>query len=96
MEHLGESIYDARGGGYPETANLPVTVKELENDIYLHAFPDFSINNLVKAMKKKLVKAVLLRTGNEINFQYEDEVLRLSVPGKLYSRQVDTVKVYLE
>lgn len=56
----------------------------------------FQSTIVVKAMKKKLVKAVLLRTGNEINFQYEDEVLRLSVPGRLYSRQVDTVKVYLE
>ncbi len=96
MEHSGESVYDTRGGGYPETANQPVTVKEQENVIYLHAFPDFQSTIVVKAMKKKPVKAVLLRTGDEIDFQYEDDVLRLSIPGKLRSRQVDTVKVYLE
>lgn len=94
MKHSGESIYDTRGGGYPETANQPVTVKE--DAIYLHAFPDFQSTITVKDMKKKPVKAVLLRTGDEITFQYENGVLRLSIPGKLRSRQVDTVKVYLK
>lgn len=96
MKHSGESIYDTRGGGYPETANQPVTVKEQENVIYLHAFPDFQSIVTVREMKKTPVKAVLLRTGDEIHFQYENGVLRFSIPGKLRSRQVDTVKVYLE
>lgn len=95
MKHSGESVFGVRGGGWPETANQPVTVKEKENVIYLHAFPDFQFTIIVKEMKKCPVKAVLLQTGNEIDFTYEDETLRLVIPGKLRTRQVDTVKVYL-
>lgn len=96
MKHSGESVFDVLGGGWPETANQPVTVKEKENVIYLHAFPDFQSTIIVKEMKKCPVKAVLLRTGDKIDFMYEDETLRLVIPGKLRTRQVDTVKVYLK
>ena len=94
MKHSGESIYDTRGGGYPETANLPVTVKD--DAIYLHAFPDFQSTITVKEMKKRPVKAILLCTGDEIEFEYENETFRLSIPDKLRTRQVNTVKVYLK
>lgn len=96
MKHSGESVYDTQAGGYPETANQPVTVKKQENVIYLHAFPDFQSTITVKELKQKPIKAVLLRTGDEIDFTYENDELRLAIPGKLRSRQVDVVKVYLK
>ena len=96
MKYNGESVYDTQGGGYPETANQPVTVKKQENVIYLHAFPDFQSTIKVKELKQKPVKAVLLRTGDEIDFTYENNELRLAIPGKLRTRQVDVIKVYLE
>lgn len=94
MKHSGESIYDTRGGGYPETANQPVTVKD--DAIYLHAFPDFQSTITVKDLKQKPMKAIVLHNGAEIDFEYKDNTLRLSIPGKLRTRQVNTVKVYLK
>ncbi len=96
MNHSGESIYGTRGGGWSETANQPVTVKEEEHVIYLHAFPDFQSTITVKELNQEPVRAVLLRTGDEINFQYKNRVLRLSIPNELRTRQVDTVKLYFK
>ena len=96
MNHSGESIYGTRGGGWSETANQPVTGKEEEHVIYLHAFPDFQSTITVKELNQEPVRAVLLRTGDEINFQYKNRVLRLSIPNELRTRQVDTVKLYFK
>lgn len=94
MKHSGESIYGTKGGNYPEKANQPVTIKG--NAMYVHAFPDFQSTIKIQDVNQTPVKAILLRTGEEICFTYKSSTIELSIPGKMRSRQVDTVKIILK
>lgn len=95
MKHSGESVYDISGGGFPEKANQPVTLKG-DRIMYLHAFPNFHKELIVQDVDRKPVRAVLLRTGEKIDFDYKDGTLSVRIPPHKRTRQVDTVKVYLE
>ena len=95
MKHSGESVYDITGGGFPEKANQPVTLKG-NNLIYVHAFPNWHKGLVVQEVIKRPVRAVLLRTGEEVRFEYEENTLTVHIPPHKRTRQVDTVKVYLE
>lgn len=95
MKHSGESVYDITGGGFPEKANQPVTLKG-DNIMYLHAFPNWHKSLVVKEVLKRPMRTVLLRTGEEIRFEYKDNTLTVHIPPYKRTRQVNTVKVYLE
>lgn len=95
MKHSGESIYDIIGGSFPEKANQPVTQRGY-NIMYLHAFPNFHKELMVQEVSKKPLRAVLLRTGEELVVEYKDGTLSVRIPPHKRTRQVDTVKVYLE
>lgn len=92
MKHSGESIFDVSGGTFPEQCNQPMTLKG-DNVMYLHAFPNFHKAIVVKGQTHKPLKAVLLRTGDEVPFTYENQVLEVQIPAHQRSRSVDTVKL---
>lgn len=94
LEHSGESIFDVKGGCYPEKANQPITVKE--DAMYVHVFPDCQATIRIRDIAEKPLKAVLLRTGEEINLTYESGTVKFKIPGKMRTRQVDTVKLFLK
>lgn len=92
MKHSGESVFDVEGGGFPSTANQPVTVKG-DSVMYAHAFPNFHQSIIIKKIGKTPRKAILLRTGKEIPFSYQDSTLKVSIDPTLRSRHIDTVKL---
>lgn len=92
MKHSGESVYDVQGGSYPEKAEQPVTLKG-DSIMYIHIFPDFHKMVFVRNVSSKPIKAVLLRTGKEVPFFYDDNILKLDVPPSERTRHVDTVKL---
>lgn len=93
MKYSGESVYGVTGGTWPEKCSTPMTVKEKENAIYLHSFPGKHGPVKVRDLEKKPRKAVLLRTGDKIPFEYSDGELSLRIPPQLRTRYVDVVKV---
>ncbi len=93
MKYSGESIYGTRAGTYPESCNAPMTVKEDEGVFYLHAFPNTQGTIKVRDLEKKPGKAILLRTGEDIPFEYSDGTLSLRIPPAKRTRLVDVVKV---
>lgn len=95
MRHSGESIYDIIGGNFPEKANQPVTLKG-DSLLYVHAFPNFHKQLIVQEVMKRPIRAILLRTGEEVRFEYKDNTLTVRIPSHKRTRQVDTVKVYLK
>ena len=95
MRHSGESVHDVTGGGFPETANQPVTVRG-DGTLYVHAFPNFHKAITVRDLPKRPVRATLLRTGDAIPFTYDNATLTLQIPPRLRSRMVDTVRVSLQ
>lgn len=64
--------------------------------MYLHVFPNWHKLLAVKEVGKRPVRAVLLRTGEDVQFEYKDNTLTVRIPPYKRTRQVDTVKVYLE
>lgn len=95
MKHSGESVYDITGGCFPEKANQPVTLKG-DNIMYLHAFPNFHKELMVQEVGKIPVRAILLRTGEELAMEYKNGTLSVRIPPHKRTRQVDTVKIYLK
>lgn len=93
MKHSGESIYGTTAGTWPESCNTPMTVKEDDGVFYLHAFPNKQGAIKVWNLEKKPQKAILLRTGEEIPFEYSDATLSLKIFPQERTRQVDVVKV---
>lgn len=91
MKHSGESVYDVQGGGFPEKANQPVTVKG-DTIMYVHVFPNFHKSVKVKDLKSKPIRAVLLRTGEEVSFDYQDRTLSVKLPSCKRTRTVNTIK----
>lgn len=95
MTHSGESVYDITGGNFPEKSNQPVTLRG-DSLLYIHAFPNFHKQLIVQEVMKHPVRVVLLRTGEEVRFEYKDNTLTVHIPPHKRTRQVDTVKVYLK
>lgn len=95
MMHSGESIYDITGGSFPEKANQPITLKG-KNLMYAHAFPNFHKAIIVQEVTKCPTRVILLRTGEEIPFVYDDYTLTIQIPPQKRTRMVDTVKIFLD
>lgn len=91
MKHSGESIYEVTGGGFPETANQPTTLKG-DSIIYVHAFPNFQKKIILQQIKSSPKQAILLRTGDSLTFSYSNKELTIQIPPEKRSREVDTIK----
>ena len=95
MKHSGESVYDITGGNFPEKANQPVTLKG-DSLMYVHAFPNFHKALIVQEVTRRPSRVILLRTGEEVPFEYKENALTIHIPPHKRTRMVDTVKVYLD
>ena len=91
MKHSGESVYNVTGGSFPEKANQPTTLKK--NVVYVHAFPNFHKEIILKDIDSSPKQAILLRTGETIPFSFSNREIKMQIPSQNRSRMVDTVKL---
>ncbi len=91
MKHSGESVFDTEGGNFPERSNIPVT-RRGQRALYAHVFPNFHATATVGEVSKRPRRATLLRTGEPVDFTYEDGRLSFCLSPKSRTRMVDTVK----
>lgn len=91
MKHSGESVYNVAGGSFPEKANQPTTLKK--DIIYVHAFPNFHKEIILKDIESSPKQVLLLRTGSSVPFSFSNGEVNLQIPPSMRSRMVDTVKL---
>lgn len=91
MKHSGESVFNTTGGRFPEKANQPVTIKG--DTLFMHAYPNFHKQMIIKDIRQAPKEIILLRTGDAIHHNYENKTIKLQIPPGLRTRMVDTVKI---
>ena len=90
MKHSGESVQGTYGGPWPEHANVPIT--ERDGISYLHFLPDFVDAAEVKTSSDpKSIR--LMRTGDQLQGQVVDGVLKVAVPQQARTELPDAVEV---
>ncbi|MFC1738145.1 alpha-L-fucosidase [Planctomycetota bacterium] len=97
MKHSGESVFGITGGGpYPEKSNVPITIKK--NIWYLH--PDYRRETwdepIVVQDVEKPVAVKLLRTGEPLNYTYNDQTLTILIPKSKRTDLTDVVAVQFQ
>ena len=97
MAHSRESVFDTRGGPWPEECNVPVTIGP--NAWYLHFTPR-DLNWMIPYTEEARVLHVqkpssvrLLRTGEAIPFRHEAGTLTVSLPPAVRTDTDDVVAV---
>lgn len=96
MKTNKESVFGINGGGpWPEKCNVPITCKD--RTWYFHAKKEEATDStpvVLKDCSAKPVSVILLRTGDELAFDYQEGTLSFSIPENLKARKVtDVVKV---
>jgi alpha-L-fucosidase len=99
METGRESIYQINGGcGLdPDKANAPVTIRD--QVWYVHARSEQATqqNPVVLSDMVKPAFVSLLRTGDELPYEFADGLLKLTVPGDLkHSKGTDVIKLVFD
>jgi len=94
MKHSGESVSGITGGGpYPEKSNVPITIKN--NTWYLH--PDYKRETwddpIVVQDVKCPANVQLLRTGEPLNYSYDNQNLTILIPKSKRTDLTDVVAV---
>ncbi len=94
MKHSGESVFGITGGGpYPEKSNVPITIKN--NKWYLH--PDYKRETWDEPIVVQDVKSPanvrLLRTGEPLNYSYDNQTLTILIPESKRTDLTDVVAV---
>jgi alpha-L-fucosidase len=93
MKHSRESVIAAGPGPFPEKVNVPVTTRG--RVAYIHFLPAFKDPAIWKNAPRPK-KAVLLRTGVEVSFAFQDGALTIAPAESLRTNSVDVVKVEFE
>lgn len=91
MEHSEESVYETTAGGFPETANQPITWKG-DRMAYIHLYPNFHQETDVQ-VNSRPKKVTLLRTKKTIPFAFVEGRLKIQVDPQDRTRMVDVLKV---
>lgn len=91
MKHSGESVYHVTAGSFPEKHNQPTTIRK--DVMYVHAFPNFHKQIILKEIPSSPRQAILLRTGASVPFSFSGGEVRIQIPARMRSRTVDTVKL---
>lgn len=91
MKHSGESIYEVKGGPYPEGANVPVTCGSAY--WYCHLLPGMEGSVILKETAAAPERVFMLRTGQSIAYRHEGDQLLLIVPDEYRTTLVDVVAV---
>ncbi len=90
MQHSGESVFNVRGGNYPEKTSVPVTVKD--NVAYCFALPGYQGSIALDEVDKPQ-KVTLLRMGEAIDFKYNNGKLNIVILAVWRTRYPDAVKI---
>lgn len=90
MDHSAESVFDIKGGNYPEKTSVPVTINN--NAAYCFALPGYQGSIIMEDVKVPK-SVVLLRTTEPVNYQYENGDLKIVIPAGKRTRFPDAVKV---
>jgi alpha-L-fucosidase len=90
MAHSRESVIGTVAGTFPEHCNVPMT--RSNRFAYLHVLPGFDAPVRVEQIARP-ASVRLLRTGQPLEFQWEDGILQLSLPAALRTSLVDVVSV---
>lgn len=90
MQHSSESVFEVHAGPYPEKASVPVTVGK--NVAYCFALPGFQGYLTLKEIKAPK-RVTLLRTKEQLSFEYAHGIMTLQIPPRMRSRLPDAVKV---
>jgi alpha-L-fucosidase len=90
MKHSGESVFGVKAGPWPESCNIPVTIRGAT--WYLQLPPEFQ--EVVELKKSESpVQVTLLRTGQKRDYTIANGVLRLQIPKLSRTKLVDVVKI---
>ncbi len=90
MAHSKDSVVGAEPGPFPEQCNVPVTRRGA--CWYLHAVPGFADTLEFRCIGRP-VSVKLLRTGQELPFEFAQDSLCLRIDPSLRTALVDTVEV---
>lgn len=99
MKSCRESIYQINGGcGLdPDKANAPVTIRD--QIWYVHVRSDMATPQKPVVLKDMVRPASvsLLRTGDDLAYEFSDGVLKLTVPGDCkYGKGTDVIKLVFD
>jgi alpha-L-fucosidase len=90
MAHSGEAIKGVTGGPWPEQCNVPVTCNASAWYLHVHWVWDETVE--LKDVDKP-EEVTCLRTGDAIDFTYENRTLSFVFPSRLKTILTDIVKV---
>ncbi|MHB9035405.1 MAG: alpha-L-fucosidase [Armatimonadota bacterium] len=93
MHYNGESIHDVSAGPYPENCNVPVATRG--KIWYVYCLPGSDEQILLTDIEKPSRIAVL-RTGENISFEFDNRQVRIRLPESLRTKAVDVLKVSWE
>lgn len=96
MESNQESIFGINGGGpWPEQCNVPVTIKDRVWYLHARAKHATEANPIVlRDCPGNPLSVTLLRTGESINYNLDQQTFLLSIPEAMKATNVtDVVKV---
>jgi len=90
MRHSGESLFGTKPGGWPDTANVPVTTKG--RTWFLHVPP--AIRSIrVSALPSAPSRVTMLNGGRALPFEFRDGSLSLAIPEDQRTDLLDVVSV---
>ena len=92
MKHSRESVIGAGPGPFPESVNAPVTTAK--GVAYIHFLPSFK-DEVIWKNAPQPKRAILLRTGADVPFTWQNQELRISLPVDRRTSDVDVVKLVL-
>ncbi len=90
MKHSGEAVKNTSGGIWPEQCNVPVTVKN--SDWYVHVSWSCDEEVIITEIDKP-IKAVYLRTGEAVEYKYNDRKLSFTFPENSKTIETDIIKM---
>jgi alpha-L-fucosidase len=90
MSHSKESIKGVTGGVWPEKCNIPVTQNDLF--IYLHVHWVWDETIILENVDKP-ANVIYLKTGEPIDYVYENRTIKIDFPKNLKTILTDIVKI---
>lgn len=90
MEHSGEAVKGVSGGPWPEKCNIPVTTNDSAWYLHVHWVWDETI--VVEDIDEPS-SVTLLRTGDDIDYVYEDRTMKIDFPRNLKTILTDVLKL---
>lgn len=90
MKHSAEAVINVEGGNYPEKSTVPVTIKN--NIVYAFAMPNHQAALKINVVKRPS-QVILLRTGKVLPFDFEQQIVSITIAPQDRTRLPDAVKL---